>query len=196
MGATSPFDIHADLFRAAFQAAVPVAGFMASGKPAHSEKWAAYAARVALSAEQQTRVSSFKRKMHILVVAGMWCGDCARQGPMIASIASATSVIDLRFIDNEANVQLRDELRIHGASRVPVVLTLSEDFLEVGRYGDRTLSAYRRKTTQELGDACDAGIVPPSPEELQVEVSEWLDVFERQQLLLRVSPMLRARHGD
>ena len=196
MGSNSPFDIHAELFREAFQAAVPLKEFLASGKPAHSDKWAAYADRLALSSEQQARVAAFTRRMHVLVVAGLWCGDCARQGPMIAAIASATAVIELRFIDNEANIHLRDELRIHGASRVPVALTLSEDFLEVGRYGDRTLAAYRRKAAQELGDACDAGIVPPSAEELQTEVSEWLDVFERQQLLLRVSPMLRARHGD
>jgi hypothetical protein len=105
-------------------------------------------------------------------------------------------MLDIRFIDNQAHPHLRDELRIHGAARVPVAVFLSEDLLEIGRFGDRQLSAYRRKARTELGDACDAGIVPPSPEELAEEVAQWFECFEREQLLLRVSPFLRRRHND
>jgi hypothetical protein len=115
---------------------------------------------------------------------------------MIDLIGSSAPVLNIRFIDNQANPQLRDELRIHGASRVPVALFLSEDFFEVARFGDRQLAAYRRKASTELGDACDAGIVPPFSEELAEEVGEWFECFERLQLLLRVSPFLRRRHND
>lgn len=115
---------------------------------------------------------------------------------MIDCIASATTAMNVRYLDNQADQQLRDELRIHGAARVPVVVTLSEDFFEIGRSLDRTLSTYLRKAKTELGDACDAGIVPPSGDELTVEVNEWFEHFQRQQLLLRVSPFLRKRHQD
>jgi hypothetical protein len=79
---------------------------------------------------------------------------------------------------------------------VPVVVSLSEDFFEVGRSIDRQLAAYRRKARTELGDACDAGIVAPAAQELQEELGQWFEHFERQQLLLRLSPFLRKRHND
>jgi hypothetical protein len=115
---------------------------------------------------------------------------------MLDLIGSASSSIEIRFLDNQANPRVRDELRIHGASRVPVVVFLSEDFFEVGRFGDRQLAAYRRKARTELGAACDAGILPASADELVEEVAQWFECFEREQLLLRLSPFLRLRHND
>jgi hypothetical protein len=35
--------------------------------------------------------------------------------------------IDLRFIEREMNTELKEELRINGGSRVPVVQCFSED---------------------------------------------------------------------
>lgn len=119
-----------------------------------------------------------------------------RQGPMLRAIAEASSVTALHFIENVRSKPLLDEVRIQGGSRVPVVVFLSEDFFEVSRFGDRTLSAYRRKAQTELGAACDAGLVPPTEEELREEVSDWLREVERVQHILRLSPFLRARHGD
>ena len=76
------------------------------------------------------------------------------------------------------------------------ILMSSEDFFEVGRFGDRQLAAYRRKARTELGAACDAGIVPPSSDDLGEEVAQWFECFEREELLLRLSPFLRRRHND
>jgi hypothetical protein len=151
---------------------------------------------VSLTDAQRAIAERFKRQLNVIVLSGMWCGDCARQGPMLDLIGSASSVLNIKFIDNQVMPKLRDEVRIHGAARVPVAVFVSEDFFEVGRVGDRQLAAYRRKANTELGAACDAGIVPPSPEELADEVGEWFEHFERVQLLLRVSPFLRRRHND
>ena len=119
-----------------------------------------------------------------------------RQGPMLAAIAAASPQIDLRFIDNQHSPALRDELRIAGGTRVPVALFLSEDFFEVSRFGDRTLSHYRAKAARELGNACDSGLATADGAELAEELSEWLAAFERAQLVLRLSPFLRNRHND
>lgn len=190
------FDIHRDLWLRSFEKALPFESFVTTGSPGHEERWRSYRSRLSLSSAQIETAAQFKRKMNVLVLAGMWCGDCARQCPMIDCVASATSTMEVRYLDNQADQQLRDELRIHGAARVPVVVTLSEDFFEIGRSLDRTLSTYLRKAKTELGDACDAGIVPPSSEEFTTEVTEWFEYFQRQQLLLRVSPFLRRRHQD
>ena len=45
--------------------------------------------------------------------------------------------------------------------RVPVVVFLSEDGFEVGRYGDRTLSKYRQVVASQAGAACPTGIGSP-----------------------------------
>jgi hypothetical protein len=196
MAPSELFDIRKDLWTRSFEKALPFDQFVASGAVAHQERWMGYAEKVSLSAIQRGTAGEFKRRMYILVLAGTWCGDCARQCPMIEAIGKASSALEVRYLDNQADSQLRDELRIHGAARVPVAVTLSEDFFEVGRSLDRTLAAYNRKAKTELGDACDAGIVAPSAEELAAELGEWFQHFERQQLLLRVSPFLRKRHSD
>jgi hypothetical protein len=135
--------------------------------------------------------------MNVLVYSGVWCGDCVRQGPMFRRVAEACGPrVRLRLVDRDASKALQDELRILGALRVPAVVFLSEDFHEIGRFGDRTLATYRAKAARELGPACDAGIVAPPPEQLAAEQEEWVAVFERMLLMLRLSPPLRARHGD
>jgi hypothetical protein len=196
MAQSDLFDIRSDLWRRAFNESLPYDEYVQTGTERQQEKWHEYQRRVVLSAEQLELLVSFRRRMHVLVLSGVWCGDCARQGPIVAAIGSASPLIDVRFLDNQAIPEVRDELRIHGASRVPVAVTLSEDFLEVSRSGDRTLSVYRRKAERELGPACDAGVVPPSLEESSVEIGEWMEYVERCQLLLRLSSFLRARHND
>jgi len=71
---------------------------------------------------------------------------------------------------------------------------LSEDWWEVGRFGDRMLTVYRAKAAREIGRAYRAGILTPNA--LAAELAEWVDIFERMQIMLRLSPPLRRRHGD
>jgi hypothetical protein len=104
--------------------------------------------------------------------------------------------VELRLIDRDVAPEVRDEMRILGAARVPAVVFLSEDYFEIGRFGDRLLTVYRSKAAREIGPACATGIVAPPPEELAAELAEWVDIFERMLLMLRLAPMLRERHGD
>ena len=62
--------------------------------------------------------------------------------------------IVLRFFDRDTHPDLTAELRICGGARVPVVVFLSEDWFEVGRYGDRTLAKYRQLAADMTGPAC------------------------------------------
>lgn len=196
MAASELFDIRTNLWKRAWAQALPYQEYVRTGSPAHEVKWQTYREALSLAPHLQEVVQGFARELNVLVLSGMWCGDCARQCPMLDVIADLSPRMNLRFIDNQADPELRDELRIHGAARVPVVVSLSEDFFEVGRSLDRTLAAYQRKARTELGDACDAGIVAPSADELGKELAQWVEHFERQQILLRVSPFLRRRHND
>jgi hypothetical protein len=145
---------------------------------------------------QKELLEGFTRKMPVLCLAGAWCGDCINQCPVFDHFALSSSLIDLRFLDRDARPDVREHLAINGGHRVPVVLFLSEDGFEVARYGERTLSIYRRMAAEKLGPACPTGIVPPSDDVNALLTAEWLGEFERVQLLLWLSPRLRQMHGD
>jgi hypothetical protein len=180
-----------------FESAFPYTEFLDRyASPEHRARWDAMHARVQLTADQQELLGGFVRRMPVLVLNGAWCGDCINQCPIFDHFARACPVIELRFVDRDADPDLRAELSMNGGHRVPIVLFLSEDFEEVARYGERTLSRYRQLAAQQLGPSCPTGIVPPPPDALATVIAEWLEQFERAQLVLRLSPRLRAKHGD
>ncbi len=190
------FDNKSSFFKSYFEKSLSYDDFIKSGTEAQAEKWKNFSSKIQLSNLQKEFLSGFKREMNILVLSGIWCGDCARQCPMINLIAESTNCINLKLVDNQTYPELRDELRICGGTRVPVALILSEDYFEVSRIGDRMLSVYRKKAVNELGDACDAGVLPPPENELAEELNEWIQYIEKAQLMLRLSPFLRNRHKD
>jgi len=102
--------------------------------------------------------------------------------------------VELRFIDREASQELKDEVRILGATRVPIVIFLTEDYWEIAREGDRLLNIYRAKASRDVGRKFDGGIL--SPRAVQAELDEWLDLFERAIIMAKLAPPLRRRHND
>jgi thiol-disulfide isomerase/thioredoxin len=184
-------------FAATFDQGLPYEAFLA--KYANDEqrrRWSAVHAQVALSDEQQALLRSFRREMKVLVVAGTWCGDCVNQCPIFAHFAAQNAAIRIHFFDRDENPELAKDLSICGAPRVPSLLFLSEDGFPCGRGGDRTLSTYRDIADRQLGPSCPTGIAPPDKTVLQNVVQEWLNEFERIQLMLRTSGRLRQVHGD
>jgi thiol-disulfide isomerase/thioredoxin len=166
------------------------------GTEEHRRRWANMHAAVRLSAAQRELLASFRREMKVLCLTGAWCGDCVNQCPIFDHFAQATPQIQIRYLDRDAESELAAELRVCGGSRVPVVVFLSEDGQQVGRYGDRTLARYRRLAAEQLGSSCPTGLVVPDAELTAAVTQEWLNEFERVHLLLRLSPRLRQLHGD
>jgi hypothetical protein len=180
-----------------FAEALPYRAFLDGyATPSQRTRWDAMHGRFALSAEQEALLGGFARRMSVLCLAGAWCGDCINQCPAFDHFARAATAIDLRFLDRDARPDVRDALAINGGHRVPVVVFLSEDGFEVARYGERTPSIYRRLAAERLGPACPTGLVAPPEDALAATTAEWLAEFERVQLILRLSPRLREKHGD
>lgn len=194
----SYLDVREIFWRECFAEAQTYDDYLDGSEPRRAGNWRSLAARLPpLAPEQAARLMQHARELRVLLVSGVWCGDCVRQGPMIEQLARAAGDhVVLRVIDRDANPRLRDEVRVLGAARVPIAVFLSEDFHEVGRFGDRTLTTYRRKAETELGAACAVPTAELPAEELAAERDEWLDVFERMLLMVRLAPPLRARHGD
>jgi thiol-disulfide isomerase/thioredoxin len=165
------------------------------GSEQHREKWAASYRQVQLSDAQRELLGTFKREMPVAVLAGAWCGDCVDQCPIFEHFAAAAPVIKVRYFDRDEATDLAPHVRICGGARVPAVVFLSEDFQEVGRYGDRTLAKYRQIIAKTAGETCSTGLGVDAALQAAV-VQEWLDQFTRAQLILRTSPRLRQKYGD
>ncbi len=164
--------------------------------PEHHRRWDLVHDLVQLTAEQRLVLESFRREMLVLVSVGAWCGDCINQCPILDHFAAATDRIRLRFFDRDDHPDLSDELQTCGGRRVPTVQFLAEDGAPCGRFGDRTLSRYRQIAAEQQGAACPTGLVLPDQADFGIVVQEWLDEFERIQLMLRTSARLRQKHGD
>jgi thiol-disulfide isomerase/thioredoxin len=171
--------------------------YLATGTEEQQRRWTQVYDIARLDATQRELISGFQRAMKILVHSGIWCGDCVEQCPLIQRIAEANPVkINLRFIERKMNTELKEELRINGGSRVPVVLFYSEDDMWCATSGDRTLNRYRALALKRLGPSCPTGILPPDKSEVEATLADWLNDVERVQLMLRLTPRLREKHQD
>jgi thiol-disulfide isomerase/thioredoxin len=190
------YDKRSQMWKKYFDMALDYDSFVKQGKPEEIQLWKDREERTPeLTEEQKNRVKGYNRELNVLMYAGNWCGDCSRQAPMLVRIAQiAGDKVRVKLIEREVSKELQDELRIVGGLRVPMVVFLTEDFWEVGRFGERLLHVYRTKAAREIGRGVDEGVL--SPGALVKEMSDWIDIFERILLMVRLSPPLRKRHGD
>jgi thiol-disulfide isomerase/thioredoxin len=180
-----------------FESALPYDRYVQTGTDEQQRRWRQVYEVAKLTAGQQQLLSGFVRDMKVLVVSGIWCGDCVQQVPLLQRLAEGNAGrIDLRILDRDANRDLANLLRINGGDRVPVALFLAEDFEFCAAFGERSLHRYRSLARMQLGAACPIGLAPPDADEVAATLQDWLDEFERVQLLLRLSPRLRRKHND
>ncbi len=171
--------------------------YVGTGSPDQARAWNAMHARLALTASQRALISSFSRRLNVLVSSGIWCGDCSAQCPMLDHIARANpAVLSLRFLDRDAHRDLSDQIKVCGGNRVPTVLFLSEDYEFCGLSTDKSLSRLRALAAKSLGASCPLPGAESAADELAATLQDWVNDFEKMHLLVRLSPKLRQRHGD
>jgi hypothetical protein len=163
--------------------------------PEQRRRWDDTYAAMSLTSDQTALLESFVRNMQVVVLAGAWCGDCINQCPAFERFAQATPTIQVRYFDRDVDADVAAELYTCGAARVPCVVFLSEDGQFCGRYGDRTISKYRKMMSSLGGAACPTGLLTADAERNAV-VQDWLNEFERIHAMLRTSSRLRQLHGD
>src|SRR5579871_3047915 len=61
-----------------YEAALPYDRYVATGTPEQQRRWQQVYAAAALTPDQQALVGGFVRDMKVLVVSGIWCGDCVQ----------------------------------------------------------------------------------------------------------------------
>lgn len=180
-----------------FDLASPYPAYVATGSPDQQANWAANYAKISLSSTQQALLGAFTRHQPVLVISGTWCGDCAQQVPIMQHIALASQgKIDLRIIDRDKAIELSNQVKISGGNRVPTVIFMNEEFDHLGLYGDNVLTRLRAKAARQLGASCELPSARISSDELALTTQEWVDQFERTQLIARLSTKMRAKHSD
>ena len=162
---------------------------------AQAADWAAALAQITLTPTQRHTLDAFPRTMHVVVLAGAWCGDCVTQCPIFEAFAQVSDRLVIRYVDRDADADIAQLMTTCGAARVPSVAFLSEDGHLCGRYGDKTLAKYRDLVSHVEGDACSVGFGEPADLRAAV-IDEWLGQFERIEWMLRLSGRLRELHGD
>ena len=190
------YDKRSEFWKKYWEQASTYEDYVSNSSEEHKKRWRDSEPRVPTLSEQQIeRLTGYDRILKILVYCGVWCGDCVRQGPLLSKIAEACGEkVELKFIERDVSEELQDELRIVGALRVPIIVFLTEDYWEIERYGERTLSVYRSKQARETGRGIDHGILSPTAR--NEELAEWVNIFERNLIIARLSPPLRRRHND
>jgi len=186
----------AEFLKSAFQEALNFEDYLATGDAEQRKRWQEIYMAATLNDKQKELLDGFVRQMNVLVVSGIWCGDCVEQCPLLMRIAEGSDNIHLRFLDRDANAELRDQVAINTGARVPVALFLAEDYALCSWYGDRSLNRYRHLAQKQMGAACSTGLFVPDAEELALTLADWLNEFERIQLMLRLSTRLRNKHQD
>ncbi len=190
------YDVRSGLWETSWGSAKHLEEFLKGSPLEQAQRWIDASERAPrLTEDQKQRLTGYNRSIRALMVGATWCLDCARVAPYIVKIIEAVgNKAELRIIDRETSPKLRDELRIMGAPRVPRVVLLSEDWFEIDRIGDRSLSVYRSRISREIGRGEDHGVLSPTAR--QMELAEWVDAFERALIILRTAPALRKRYND
>ncbi len=136
--------MEAGYFKDKFALALPYDRYVETGTDEQWRRWKQVYDAAKLTDAQKKLVAGFVREMNVLILSGIWCGDCVQQCPLIARIAEANpGKISLRLVDRDEHRDLAEAFRINAGDRVPMALLLSEDFELCGVYGDRTINRYR-----------------------------------------------------
>jgi len=186
-----------ELLRTTFEAGLPYQDYVSTGTPDQLRNWKAFHDVAGINDAQRTLLAGFKRRMNVVVSSGMWCGDCVQQCPFFDHIERTNpGVIRVRFVDRDEHAGFANSIKICGGMRVPVVVFANEDFDFVSLLGDRTLTRYRAIAARQLGPSCPMPGAAVPADEVAATLTDWVEEFERVQLLLRLSTKLRERHGD
>src|SRR5689334_118884 len=154
------FNMDAKFLLDKFAAALPYAEYLKSGTEEQQRRWTQVyeAAAKAITPAQREALAGFMREMNVLIISGIWCGDCVQQCPLVQRLAEVNAgKVHVRLIDRDQHKDLSSQFQINLGNRVPVTLFLAEDCVLCSAFGDRTLHRYRAIARRQLGAACPTG---------------------------------------
>ncbi len=80
---------------------------------------------------------ALKHEVHVLAISEAWCGDVARQLPIVAKMSEHSNKVNLRIIDRDGHPEVIERYLNNGAKAIPVFIFFSEQFIETGNWKAR-----------------------------------------------------------
>ena len=116
--------------------------------PVKAEPWQETRSQVQLNSDQERLLSMFTRSMPILMISGIWCGDCVRQGPVLQALAEQTRSVRIPLNQNSnlAKLARTDTQLTQSLGRSPTDLEIAQTMEEPVE----TIRALRRVAASEL----------------------------------------------
>jgi hypothetical protein len=78
-----------------------------------------------------------ERAVHILAIGEAWCGDVARQFPIMARMAAASPNLHMRIIGRDDQLDVMERYLSNGGLAIPVFVFFNDQFIEVGNWKAR-----------------------------------------------------------
>src|SRR5580700_2565786 len=92
-----------------FSSALSYPDYVLTGTPEQQRRWKQVYDLARLTDAQKQLVGGFVREMKILVVSGIWCGDCVQQCPLQQRITEGNpGKIGLRFVERDQHRDLTE----------------------------------------------------------------------------------------
>jgi hypothetical protein len=110
----------------------------------HCELWTGVYRTARIPEWAKSEVARLGRKFRLVVLAEDWCGDASSTIPVIARWVEEAGNIELRILRRDENPQVMDRYLTDGARSIPLVIVLTDEMEEIGRWGPRpaVLQAY------------------------------------------------------
>jgi hypothetical protein len=88
-------------------------------------------------------LKSIQNDIKILVLGTERCNDTAGNLPILAKLTAASTKIQLRILDSDANAEFHQNYKVNGKMKTPIVLFLSKNLEELCRWVERPNAAYK-----------------------------------------------------
>ncbi|MGV9169979.1 MAG: thioredoxin family protein [Promethearchaeia archaeon] len=142
-----------------------------------------------LDEQEAEELAGIQNEIHILVIGTDRCNDTAGNLPVLARMASLSSLVHLRILDSDENARVHQNYRVNGKRKTPVVLFLNQNNEELCRWIERPNAAYRTLGEQasSIDDRRDfLKRLYSDPEILRQSLGELMPLLLRADYLLQV----------
>jgi hypothetical protein len=133
-------------------------------------------------------LKGIQNNIRILVIGTERCYDTAGNIPILARMEEASTKIQLRILDADANVEYHQQYQVNGKRKTPVVLFLNKDYEELCRWIERSNAAYKlinEATIQSVEDRkAELKKLYSDPEIQRQSLNEFLKLVLRSDFIL------------
>jgi hypothetical protein len=131
-----------------YEAALTLDQFIAGARE-NRKLWADMAARARTPMDVAAWAQQLTSDWRLLVLLEDWCGDAVNTIPVLGALAAAVPRLDLRVLKRDENLDLMGAHLTDGASAIPMVLVLDENYVERGWWGPRPVELQRWATSAD-----------------------------------------------